>query len=378
MQILAYLIASVIPLLSLYLIYKRDLYKTGEFTTILICVVAGVVAFQAAGLFNGTVIRQGWLERMDVIRYAAPIIEEILKGLVLWILVRQPKFTYFIEGAVYGFAAGIGFAIFENIQYIQASPNAGFAIAASRVISTNLIHATTCGLLGIALGLARFERLPRQILVSLAGLLVAMLLHIGFNNMVTRVNSGLLLVYAATCGFIGVGVIAYAIRWGFKEEINWIKDKLGMDDRVTQKESQMVQRIENMSELLKPLTERYGKKEAAKIEKLFIVQARMGIQRKSLDKLGDERMKRSVEKEIHKLRDEMEKIRKEIGTYAMLQLRHTIPEDVSPVWGKLELAIQERMSAPQTTGKANLWDNLKSRQEEQKKSAAEQKQESES
>jgi len=151
-----------------------------------------------------------------------------------------------------------------------------------------------------------------------------------------------------------------------------------MDDRVTQKESQMVQRIENMSEYLKPLAERYGKKEAAKVQKLFIVQARMGIQRKSLDKLTDERMKRSVEKEINKLRDEMEKVRKEIGTYAMLQLRHTIPEDVSPIWGKLELAIQERMAAPQTIGKANLWDNLKSRQDEQKKSTAEPKQESES
>ena len=119
MQILAYLIASLIPLLSLYLIYKLDLYKTGEFTTILICGIAGVVAFEAAGFVNGTIIRQGWLARMDVIRYAAPVIEEILKGLLLWYLVRRPKFTYFVEGAVYGFAAGIGFAIFENFQYIH-------------------------------------------------------------------------------------------------------------------------------------------------------------------------------------------------------------------------------------------------------------------
>ena len=215
MQILAYLIAILIPLLALALIYKFDLYKTGQFPTILLCGVAGVLAVEAAGFFNGTIIRQGWMERMDVIRYAAPIIEEILKGLVLWILVQRPKFTYFVEGAVYGFAAGIGFAIVENFQYI-AKPEAGVVLAISRVISTNLIHATTCGLLGIALGIARFERLPRRILYSLGGLLVAMILHIGFNNLVTRVNSGLLLVYAAASGVGGAALIAYAIRRGFK------------------------------------------------------------------------------------------------------------------------------------------------------------------
>jgi RsiW-degrading membrane proteinase PrsW (M82 family) len=373
MQILAYLIASIIPLLALYLIYRLDLYKTGQFKTILICGAAGVLAFEAAGFFNGTIIRQGWLERMDVIRYAAPVIEEILKGLALWYLVRSAKFTYFVEGAVYGFAAGIGFAIFENFQYINGAPDAGFAIAASRVISTNLIHATTCGLLGIALGLARFERIPRRILYSFGGLLIAMLLHVGFNNMVTRVNSGLLLLYAAVSGFGGAGLIAIAIRRGFKEEKDWLKEKLGMVDRVTQKEAEIVQRIESMSEILKPLAERYGKTEAAKIEKMIIAQARIGLLRKSLDKLTDEKMKRAVENQLVKLRSEMENAQRSVGTYAMLQLRHTIPEDVSPVWGKLESIIQERASAPQATGKANLWDNLKTRTQ-----VTESKQESES
>lgn len=374
MQILAYLIASIIPLISLYLIYKLDLYKTGEFLTILLCGVAGVMAFEAAGFINGTIIRQGWLERMDVIRYAAPIIEEILKGLALWFLVRSAKFTYFVEGAVYGFAAGIGFAIFENFQYISGSPDAGFAIAASRVISTNLIHATTCGLLGIVLGMARFQRSFRRILFSLGGLLVAMLLHIGFNNMVTRVNSGLLLLYAAVSGLGGAAFIAYFIRRGLKEEKVWIEEKLGMADRVTSHEAAIVLRMENMQELLKPLAERFGDKKAAQIQSFLIIQARLGILRKSLDKHSDEKMKRSVEEQMTKLRIEMENAQRKVGYLAMLYLRQTIPADVSPLWGKLESAIQERASAPQTGSKTNLWENLKSRQNQ----AAEPKQESES
>jgi len=121
------------------------------------------------------------------------------------------------------------------------------------------------------------------------------------------------------------------------------------------------------------LEERYGKKESEKVKRLITIQARIGIQRKLLEKHTDEKMKRSVEEQIDKLRGEMEKVRKEIGAYAMLQLRHTLPEESSPVWGRLGNIIQERASAPQA-GKANLWDNLKARQNQ----AAESKQESES
>jgi RsiW-degrading membrane proteinase PrsW (M82 family) len=377
MQILAFVIASVIPLLSLYLIYKLDLYKTGEFRMVLTCFISGAVAFWLASVVNRTIYDRGWLDVMDIIRYSAPLVEEILKGMLLWYLVRRPKFTYFVEGAVYGFAAGVGFAIFENFQYILDAGGGGFGVAISRVISTNLMHATTTSLLGIALGYARFERLPRLVLVSLAGMLAAILVHMGFNNMVTRVDSGLLLVYAAASGLAGAGLIAFAIQKGLQQEKAWIEEKLGMADRVTRGEAAVVQRIEKMDEILEPLAERFGEKKASQIERFLITQARLGILRKSLDKLSDERMRRSVDEQMNKLRLEMDAARREVGSYAMLYLRHTFPEDSSPLWGRLESAIQERAAARPASGGVNLWANLKSRQEEQKKLASESKQENE-
>lgn len=370
MQIIALLIASLIPLLSLYLIYKLDLYKTGDFRSVLMCFLAGAVGFWVASMVNRTTISLGWLPRSSVVRYSAPVVEEICKGLILLYLVRRPNFTYFVEGAVYGFAAGIGFAIFENYEYILAAPSAGIMVAVSRVISTNLIHATTCGLLGIALGLARFQRGFRVALVSLAGLLIAMLLHVGYNNLVTRVNSGLLLVYAAVCGLGGAGIIALAIRRGLKEEKQWIEEKLGSADRVTRSEATAVQRMENVHEILKPIAQRFGDKKAAQIEQFLIIQARLGILRKSLDKLNDERMKRSVEEQMSKLQVEMDKARLEVGSYAMLYLRNIFPEGGSPIWGRLESAIQERAAARPAAGGMNLYAKLKARQEEMKADTA--------
>lgn len=366
MQIVALLIASLIPLLALYLIYKLDLYKTGNFRSILICFLAGVVGFWAASMINRTTISLGWLPRTSVVRYSAPVLEEICKGLVLLYLVRRPNFTYFVEGAIYGFAAGIGFAIFENYQYILAANNAGLSVAVGRVLSTNLIHATTCGLLGIALGLARFQRGYRVAMFSLAGLILAMLLHVGFNNLVTRVNSGLLLVYAAACGLGGAGVIALAIRRGLKEEKSWIEETLGMNDRVTSYEANAVQSMKNVHEILKPLAQRFGDKKAAQIERFLVIQARLGILRKSLEKLNDERMKRSVEEQMAKLRLEMDAARREVGSYAMLYLRHTFLESASPLWGRLETAIQEKAAARPASGGIDLYANLRKRQDEKK------------
>lgn len=369
MQIIALLIASIIPLLALFLIYKLDLYKTGDFRSILICFLAGVVGFWVASLANRTTINLGWLSRMSVICFSAPILEEICKGLVLLYFVRRPNFTYFVEGAIYGFAAGIGFAIFENFQYVLAAQGAGLSVAIARVLSTNLIHATTCGLLGIALGLARFQRGNRVALVGLAGLCVAMLLHIGYNNLVTRVSSGLLLIYAVICGLGGAGIIALAIRRGLKEEKTWIEEKLGMADRVTGEEAAAVQRISSVHDVLKPLAQRFGDQKVAQIERFLIVQARLGILRKSLDKLDDERMKKSVKEQMDKLFIEMDAARRDVGSYAMLYLRYTFLEDAGPLWGHLEDAIQERAAARPTTGGANVWATLKTRQDERKNEA---------
>ena len=363
----AYLVAFIIPVLSLWLIHRLDFYKTGEYITIIICFIVGIGAFYAASEANRLTFTQGWLPRIDVIRYSAPIIEEILKGLILWYLISRPKFTYFMEGAMYGFAAGIGFAIVENFQYIASAGDASLILALSRVISTNLIHATTTSILGIVLGMARFEPTwPRRILFGLGGLLVAMLLHIGFNNLVTRVNSGLLLLYAAVSGLAGAGLIAYVVKRGLKTGKTWLEESLGMTDRVTTGEAAIVTRMESIEDILKPLAERFGDKKAEQIKEFLTKQARLGFLRKSVERFSDERMKRATEAEIAKLREQVDVARRKVGSYAMLYLRNTFPEDSSPLWGRLETLIQERAAARPASGGANLWATLKSRQETQK------------
>jgi RsiW-degrading membrane proteinase PrsW (M82 family) len=358
MIVIALLIATAIPILALVGIHSLDFYKTGEFRFVLICSAAGMVAYGAAALINPTPLHLGWISYNQMVRYLAPVVEEILKALILLVLVRRPKFTYFVDGAIYGFATGIGFAICENYEYIFGHVGAAMSMAVSRVISTNLMHAAACATVGIVLGWARFQKPARRTLLNAGGILLAILLHMGYNNLVTRVTSGWLLVYAVLVGGGAAGLIALMIRRGLKDERAWIQEKLGVTDRVERQEVAAVQNIARVEDVLKRLAGTFGPAAATKIEGLLYTQARLGILRKMADKMSDEKMRTGIQSEIEQLHLEMEQARRAIGSYAMVYLRYTHLEEMFSVYDILGTRIQEQMAQGRAPG-MGVFDRLK-------------------
>jgi len=355
MLIFSLAIATLVPAAVLYFMYKRDFYGTGSFSTVIQCFAWGLIAFGMALGVSKIVFGFHLLSQDQWVQLVAPIIEEILKALILIYLVRQPKFTYFVDGAIYGFAAGIGFAVIENWSYIF---DYGASVAIGRVISTNLVHGTASALVGIALGYSRFQKFSGRILLLLGGWLVGMSLHVGFNNLVTRVSSGFLLLYAAGVGITGAGFIVFMIRRGSNDLKQWIKESLGERDRVTAGEAAVVNRLTDVDTLLAPIAEQFGPDKAKQCERFLFLQARLGIKRKTLDKLTDEKMKQGVQVEVDELRAEIDEARRSVGSYTMVLLRSIFPEDDSPLWGRLEHAIQEQIAARPSSGGANIWDTL--------------------
>ncbi len=355
---IALFIATLIPLAVLYGIYSLDLYKTGEFKLVLISFAAGGLAYGAAAVINPTPLRLGWINYNQMVQFLAPVIEEILKALILLILVRRPKFTYFVDGAVYGFATGIGFAICENYEYIFGHPAAAISVAVTRVISTNLMHAAACSTVGIVLGWARFRKpLPRTAF-SLGGILLAILLHTGFNNLVTRVTSGWILAYAVIVGGGATGLIMLMIRRGLKEEQSWIREKLGVTDRVERQEVAAVENLARVDDVLKRLAVTFGSHTADKIEKLLYTQARLGILRKTVEKMTDAGMRLGIQAEIDELSGEMEHARRTIGSFAMAYLRYTHLEEMFSIYDLLGTRLQEGAAQARPPG-MGVFDRLK-------------------
>ncbi|MEW5939118.1 MAG: PrsW family glutamic-type intramembrane protease, partial [Chloroflexota bacterium] len=144
--IVSLVVAFAIPCVYLYFgVYKRDFFQTSATNLMALCFVWGAIAYFLAAKINSTALSNFWISRDNLVRYSAPILEEILKGAILVYLIRRTDFTYFVDGAIYGFTTGIGFAVFENVEYVFAHPDAALGLALARVFSTNLIHASACG-----------------------------------------------------------------------------------------------------------------------------------------------------------------------------------------------------------------------------------------
>jgi RsiW-degrading membrane proteinase PrsW (M82 family) len=356
-SILALVVAIVIPIVILFVIFMQDRYGTGNFRYVVLSFLCGALAFGVAAVINRLLIGNDVFERLTVLRFVAPFEEEILKGLILIYLIRRPNFTYFVDGAIYGFAAGIGFAVVENFDYVFGAASA-LDVAVGRVISTNLIHGSASAIVGIAAGLARFSRGSGRSLRLFAGLVLAILLHTGFNNLVTRVASGWLLVYAAVVGVTAFAAIWMSIQRGLADEKAWIEETLGMTDRVTASEAAVVHRISELDDILKPLALRFGDEKAGQIEKFLFMQARLGILRKTLEKLPDEDLLQATRLEISRIRQEMDDARRSVGWIVMMYLRSIFPEEDVSLWGSIEGVIERHIASRPPSQGSGMWDKL--------------------
>lgn len=361
--IIALSIATLIPLATMFFIRSRDVYKEGSYWNVIWPFLWGALVYAAVAQLNGWLLSTERIEYLTLVQFVAPIEEEILKAAIFLYLIRKINMTYFVDFAIYGFTIGIGFAVFENYEYIlNGNVEYQLAIAIGRVISTNLIHAAGTAIVGISFGLARFHKLFKLIGTILLGLAAALAIHITFNNLVTRdwVSPSFLLIYAAAVGISVTIIIFIAIKRGLKSARGWIEEKLGAADRVTSSETKLVTNIEDLKALLEPLTEMFGEDVGPQVHEFILIQARLGIHRKNLDKFEDQSMIDQTKEEIEKLQPEMDEMRRELGPYVMMSVRNIFPPDENQLWGDLEDTIANRIEAAPTAPGGGLWGALES------------------
>jgi RsiW-degrading membrane proteinase PrsW (M82 family) len=351
----AIVISFFIPLVYLYALRKLDLFGTGKFHYNLATILWGIIAYTLAASINSTLLNAKLITYSQLLRLVAPIIEEILKSGILLYLVRRKDFNYVVDGAIYGSGTGIGFAVAENYEYIIRNPEEAVIVALARVLSTNLIHAATSGLIGCALAVGRIERRSPKTVLLAGGLTLAMVIHVGFNIIV---DGGVSLGTAFILGIVSVLFIVAIIQQGLKIQQAWIGEMLGTNDRVTYSEAIAAQRLQSLDDVLSPVTRHFGTDKASKARSLVSMQAEIGIKRKILETMQDEKKCQELEAEIQRITADMNNLRKGIGPYCMLFIRILYLENEDQVW-KL---INERVAVTGTNqAGGGLWSRLDDR-----------------
>lgn len=340
--IIAYLISVALPLVALYVIFLLDMFGTGKGNTVMVCLVWGFAfSFGLAYLVNVGIQDNFGVDFQTLSTSIAPIVEEIIKALILLYFIQQPRFRYFVDGAIYGYAAGIGFAITENIYYVATNPTGAdgvLILAFSRGLSSALMHGAASAVVGISLGLSRRSHGIQKYLEPLLGFAFAMGIHWVYNNALFALATTapfILLLVGVGIGLTGAAVIAFFIRWGLNVEKERFTESLA-GSRVSKAEQKALQAMgsDAIEKILEEMAMIFGEAKATMIQELLVLQANIGILKNNLRGSAGERLRKAWEKEVAELNIQMDALRNKLGTYVMTLLRSFLPDDESSNWNE--------------------------------------------
>ena len=364
-MIIAVIVAIAVPIAFLALVRWLDLYASGSFKLVLLCFMWGSFGafFLSLGI-NTSLVSFFGVGLLLVRNFIGPIVEELTKSVIVIYAERRPDFTYFVDGAIYGFASGTAFAVFENLFYISNSHSVGLMVALSRGFSTSLMHGSASALVGVALGRLRYGHGISRIISPIVGWAGAIALHMTYNNVVDTDMGAVTLIAVFMLALLGVGITAGFIFWGLHEEQQWLRDTLGLNVGVSEKEAQMVQKMDSLDTLLDPISKYFGEEKRKKVERILNLQAQIGLKKKVQSMTTDEFRQGELGMQVVDMYEEMESLRDEVGVYCMNSVRLIIPPEAISMYKGLALKATET-KAPMSKG--TLWSGVKSKLDADKK-----------
>ena len=201
-----------------------DSYKLVSLRTVGTALAAGAVAAVVCYGINTVIFRQLPEHQDQYIHFGAPVVEELAKGAFWVFLIATARVAFMVDSAICGFAIGAGFALVENVSYLQSLNGGGFGIWLMRGFGTAVMHggvAAIGAIISVYLSESRQWRGARQFA---PGLLAAMMLHSLFNqDVLSPASSTAAMVVGLPLIFI---VVFY---FGERSLRRWLGGKLDRD-----------------------------------------------------------------------------------------------------------------------------------------------------
>jgi len=211
-------------------IYMRWMYRNDKFErepVYFVALILGWGAFAAFlsflgnGLFDAVGLGYPWL--------SAPLVEESTKAVGVYFMAKSPEFNDSMDGMVYGFAAGTGFAWIENFFYIVYVYEGNLIAGLLRVFVFGLGHGLYTAFMGMRLGEAKVKRGHVKRSDIIPALIPAMLAHGWYNSYLIGIFDlpalpSLIIWLLATHGLLTL-VLIYYVRRAWRQERLWLYDR---------------------------------------------------------------------------------------------------------------------------------------------------------
>jgi len=182
---------AMAPVLLLLLVFDRlDVFNLIPMRDIALLVLAGS-GLALVGYFANWQVSEGFPIPWDpYTRYVAPVIEESVKAIPIVLLFNRNRLGFKLDAAIAGFAVGAGFSMAENAWYLfRLATETNVTDWLVRGFGTAVMHGACTALFAVI----AHEMLEKQSESSAAqysfkplafapGLLVAIVIHSGFNH----------------------------------------------------------------------------------------------------------------------------------------------------------------------------------------------------
>lgn len=169
-------------LIFLVVLVWMDSYKLVTIRAVVATIMGGMLAAMLAYFAGQYLLLHGWVDFGTYARYVAPVIEEVLKGLVIVGLFRAHRIGFLVDAAIFGFAVGAGFALAENLYHLYMITDGNLALWVTRGFGTAVMHGSVCAIFAVMAQAMTERSMKLNPVRFLPGLAVAAALHAFFNH----------------------------------------------------------------------------------------------------------------------------------------------------------------------------------------------------
>ncbi|GAB4540942.1 MAG: hypothetical protein Fur002_08530 [Anaerolineales bacterium] len=192
------LISLGFAILVLIVMFAFGLYTPRNLRWVLLSLFWGGVSYGLASLLTQQAA-QTKINLAVLLMLLIPILQQIMAALGVLAVIRWEKFDNLVDGAVYGFANGLGYAAaktFERSQTFQKIQTTD----ALEILSAALVFAAASGILGVALTQFYFKHHKNRVVTLLSGLAASVLYVVLFTLLTFQKIGGEILPIAFGVG----------------------------------------------------------------------------------------------------------------------------------------------------------------------------------
>jgi RsiW-degrading membrane proteinase PrsW (M82 family) len=218
-------IVSLLPVTALLLVLRLgDSFKLVSRRALGRALASGAAAALVALALHTWLFDRTGMDTRAFARSIAPFTEETLKALCLLYPLRRGQIGFLVDAAILGFAVGAGFALVENVSYLQALADQRIWVWVARGFGTAIMHAATTAVVAMT-AKSLSDRYPaRRALMMLPGWAIAVAVHATFNR--TLVSP---LLAAAFLLIVIPLVVITVFERSEKMTSEWVGDGMDLD-----------------------------------------------------------------------------------------------------------------------------------------------------